>query len=227
VSCFVFVVLVGGWGFSCFGGCSGCPPGFLVLGFGVVCLSCSSWFFCAVVRGCGGRVAGGSGSGGRCGAPGSSVLRGVLCPVRGGGLGVLGPVVVKWFRGGRVASGSSSALLGGGGGWACFFRSALSVLLVPVLVFVVLSGLGVLGGVGLGWGFFSGFCCSARAGAGMLLGAVVGCAVFMALFHRVLRVRGAGLCDIVDNFPFWAVPPAFHTFFHSVSYVLFTYGALL
>ena len=35
-------------------------------------MSCSSWFFCAVVRGCGGRVAGGSGSGGRCGAPGSS-----------------------------------------------------------------------------------------------------------------------------------------------------------
>ena len=54
---------------------------------------------------------------------------------------------------------------------------------------------------------------SGRAGAGVLLGAVMGCAVFMALFHRVLRVRGAGLCDIVDNFSFWAAPLAFHTFF--------------
>ena len=121
---------------------------FLVLGFGVVCLSCSSWFFCAVVRGCGGRVAGGSGSGGRCGAPGLHRLSSV-----GGGLGVLGPVVVKWFRGGRVAPGSSSALLGGGGLGVFFPLGALCSSGSGVGL-RGLVGVGGFGGCRVGLGFF-------------------------------------------------------------------------
>ena len=132
----------GGWlGFLLCGGCSGCPPGFLVLGFGVVRCSCSSWFFCAVVRGCGGRVAGGSGFGGRCGAPGSS-----SCD--GWGVGRAGPgFLVKWFRGGRVAPGSSSVLLGGGG-LGVFFSARRSLFFW--FWFRVLSG----GPGSGGWGFW-------------------------------------------------------------------------
>ena len=113
----------GGWlGFLLCGGCSGCPPGFLVLGFGVVRCSCSSWFFCAVVRGCGGRVAGGSGSGGRCGAPGlhrlSSVGGGWACWARlsrecFAGVG-LRPVLLRlvgWWGVGRVFSARRSLVL--------------------------------------------------------------------------------------------------------------------
>ena len=66
------------------------------------------------------------------------------------------------------------------GGWACFFplgalRSSGSGIGLRGLV-----GVGGLGGVGLGWGFFSGFCCSARAGAGSCLvaGVGVGCGLF-------------------------------------------------
>ena len=51
---------------------------------------------------------------------------------------------MKWFRGGRVAPGSSSALLGGGG-LGVFFPLGALCSSVPVLVFVVLSGLGVWG----------------------------------------------------------------------------------
>ena len=170
MSCFVFVVLVGGWGFSCFGGCSGCPPGFLVLGFGVVCLSCSSWFFCAVVRGCGGglRVVPGSGV---------DVVRPVSIDYRVlVGVGRAGPGCRECFAG--VGLRPVSRVFRGG--WACFFPLGALCSSVPVLVFVVLSGLGGLGGVGLGWGFFSGFCCSARAGAGSCLvaGVGVGCGLF-------------------------------------------------
>ena len=111
---------------------------FLVLGFGVVCLSCSSWFFCAVVRGCGGRVAGGSGSGGRCGAPGSS-----SCD--GWGVGRAGPGCRECFAGVGLRP-VLLRLVGGGGGGRIFFRPALLVFFwFPVLVFVVLSGLGVWG----------------------------------------------------------------------------------
>ena len=135
----------GGWlGFLLFWGLFWLSAWFLVLGFGVVRCSCSSWFFCAVVRGCGGRVAGGSGFGGRCGAPGSSVLRGVFCACAGWGVGRAGPGCREWFRGGRVAPGSSSALLGGGG-LGVFFPLGALCSSVPVLVFVVLSGLGVWG----------------------------------------------------------------------------------
>ena len=167
----------GGWlGFLLFWGLFWLSAWFLVLGFGVVRCSCSSWFFCAVVRGCGGRVAGGSGFGGRCGAPGSSVLRGVFCACAGWGVGRAGPGCRECFAG--VGLRPVSRVFRGG--WACFFPLGVLCSSVPVLVFVVLSGLGVLGGVGLGWGFFSGFCCSARAGAGSCLvaGVGVGCGLF-------------------------------------------------
>ena len=55
MSCFVFVVLVGGWGFSCFGGCSGCPPGFWFSGSGLS--------VCLVPRGSSARLCGGAGGG--------------------------------------------------------------------------------------------------------------------------------------------------------------------
>ena len=53
------------------------------------------------------------------------------------------------------------------GGLGVFFsarRSLVLLVLVPGPQWGSgFRGLGVLGGVGLGWGFFSGFCCSARA----------------------------------------------------------------
>ena len=146
---FVFVVLVGGWGFSCVLGVV------LVvrLVFGSRVRGCSLFLFLVVLlRGCAGvrgRVAGGSGFGGRCGASGLHRLSSV-----GGGLGVLGPAFSCLVRGGRVAPGSSPPCWVVGG-WACFFRSALSVLLVPAWVF---------SGLGWGWGF--GGC---RVGLGFFL----------------------------------------------------------
>ena len=93
---------------------------------------------CAGVRG---RVAGGSGFGGRCGAPGSS-----SCD--GWGVGRAGPgFLVKWFRGGRVAPGSSSVLLGGGG-LGVFFSARRSLFFW--FWFRVLSG----GPGSGGWGFW-------------------------------------------------------------------------
>ena len=67
---------------------------------------------------------------------------------------MLGPVVVSVSRGSGRAR-FFSALLGGGGLGVFFFRSALSVLLVPAWVF---------SGLGWGWGF--GGC---RVGLGFFL----------------------------------------------------------
>ena len=49
------------------------------------------------------------------------------------------------------------------GGWACFFPLGALCSSGSGVGLRGLVGVGVLGGVGLGWGFFSGFCCSARA----------------------------------------------------------------
>ena len=114
----------------------------------------SAWFFGSRVRGClfvlflvvllrgcagcGGRVAGGSGSGGRCGAPGSS-----SCD--GWGVGRAGPGFLVFGSRGLGCARFFFRLVGWWGVGRVFFRSALSVLLVPVLVFVVLSGLGFWG----------------------------------------------------------------------------------
>ena len=106
------------------------------------------WFFCAVVRGCGGRVAGGSGSGGR-------LVRPALRPVMGGGLGVLGPVVVSVSRGSGCVR-FFSALLGGGG-LGVFFSARRFSCSSGFRCWSSWScrGWGVVGGVGLGSGFFS------------------------------------------------------------------------
>ena len=99
---------------------------------------------CAGVRG---RVAGGSGPGGRCGAPGSS-----SCD--GWGVGRAGPgFLVKWFRGGRVAPGSSSALLGGGG-LGVFFSARRSLFFGSGVGLRGLVGVGGFGGCRVGLGFF-------------------------------------------------------------------------
>ena len=122
---------------------------FLVLGFGVVRCSCSSWFFCAVVRGCGGglRVVPGSGV---------DVVRPVSIDYRVlvGGWACWARLSRVWFAG----VGLRPVLLRLVGWWGVgrvFFRSALSVLLVPAWVF---------SGLGWGWGF--GGC---RVGLGFFL----------------------------------------------------------
>ena len=95
------------------------------------------------------------------------------------GVGRAGPGCREWFRGGRVSPGSSFALLGGGG-LGVFFSARRSLFFGSGVGLRGLVGVGGLGGVGLGWGFFSGFCCSARAGAGSCLvaGVGVGCGLF-------------------------------------------------
>ena len=106
------------------------------------------------------------------------------------GLGVLGPVVVKWFRGGRVAPGSSSPCWVVGG-WACFFPLGVLCSSGSGVGLRGLVGVGGLGGVGLGWGFFSGFCCSARAGAGSCLvaGVGVGCGLFWFCLESLILAQ--------------------------------------
>ena len=160
----------------------------------------SAWFFwfsgsglsvCLVPRGSSARLCGGAGGGLRV-VPGLGVdvVRPALRPVMGGGLGVLGPVVVKWFRGGRVALGSSSALLGGGG-LGVFFPLGVLCSSGSGVGLRGLVGVGGLGGVGLGWGFFSGFCCSARAGAGSCLvaGVGVGCGLFWFCLESLILAQ--------------------------------------
>ena len=182
------------------GGCSGFPSCFLgLLGFSV--------FLVRSAPACwgGGRVAGGSGVRG-------SVRPGGLLPFCwGAGLGCVcvRPVVllVVWFwlwsgsvvgfgwrvlpgsrGGGRVVPGFLfvfAVLLSCSRGvfGCCFFRPVLSVFFwFPVLVFVVLPGVGGLWGVS-GWVrgcFFSGFCCTGPGlfpvsfvGAGLGLGWVL------------------------------------------------------
>ena len=91
---------------------------------------------CLVPRGSSARLCGGAGGGLRV-VPGLGVdvvrpaLRfcaGFSVPVRGGGLGVLGPAFSCLVRGGWVAPGSSSALLGGGG-LGVFFSARRSLVL--------------------------------------------------------------------------------------------------
>ena len=77
----------------------------------------SGLFVVLVPRGSSARLCGGAGGG--------------LRVVPGSGVDVVRPVSIDY----RVLV----------GGWACFFRSALSCSSVPVLVFVVLSGLGFWG----------------------------------------------------------------------------------
>ena len=141
MSCFVFVVLVGGWGFSCFGGCSGCPPGFWFSGSGL--------FVVLVPRGSSARLCGGAGGG--------------LRVVPGLGVDVVRPVSIDyrvlvggwacWARLSRevVSRGSGcarffSALLGGGG-LGVFFSARRSLFFW--FWFRVLSG----GPGSGGWGF--------------------------------------------------------------------------
>ena len=166
--------------------------GFLLCGVVLVVrlvfwFSGSGLFVVLVPRGSSARLCGGAGGGLRV-VPGSGVdvvrpaLRfcaGFSVPVRGGGLGVLGPAFSCLVRGGRVAPGSSSPCWVVGG-WACFFPLGALLFFGSGVGLRGLVGVGVLGGVGLGWGFFSGFCCSARAGAGSCLvaGVGVGCGLF-------------------------------------------------
>ena len=158
-------------------GCSGCPPGFWFSGSGL--------FVVLVPRGSSARLCGGAGAG--CGW---FRVRGSMWCARSPsiiecwwGVGRAGPgFLVSGFAG----VGSRPVLLRLVGWWGVgrvFFRSALSSSSGSgsgSSVGVRVPGVGGLGGVGLGWGFFSGFCCSARAGAGSCLvaGVGVGCGLF-------------------------------------------------
>ena len=93
-------------------------------------------FLVVLLRGCAG-VRGGPGLG-------VDVVRPALRPVMGGGLGVLGPVVVSVSRGSGCAR-FFFRLVGWWGVGRVFSARRSLFLLVPVLVFVVLSGLGVWG----------------------------------------------------------------------------------
>ena len=171
MSCFVFVVLVGGWGFSCVG---------VVLVVRLVFwFSGSGLFVVLVPRGSSARLCGGAGVG--CG----------WFRVRGSMWCVRSPSIIEcWWGVGRAGpgflvsvsrgSGRARFLVCFAGVGRVFFRSALSVSSGSGIGLRGLVGVGVLGGVGLGWGFFSGFCCSARAGAGSCLvaGVGVGCGLF-------------------------------------------------
>ena len=185
MSCFVFVVLVGGWGFSCVG-LFWLSAWFLVLGFGVVRCSCSC--------GSSARLCGGAGGGLRV-VPGLGVdvVRPVSIDYRVlvGGWACWARLSRVWFAG----VGLRPVLLRLVGWWGVgrvFFRSALSVSSGSGVGLRGLVGVrGVLGGVGLGWGFFSGFCCSARAGAGSCLvaGVGVGCGLFWFCLESLILAQ--------------------------------------
>ena len=100
---------------------------------------------CLVPRGSSARLCGGAGGGLRV-VPGLGVdvVRPALRPVMGGGLGVLGPVVVSVSRGSGCAR-FFFRLVGWWGVGRVFSARRSLFLLVPVLVFVVLSGLGFWG----------------------------------------------------------------------------------
>ena len=203
---FVFVVLVGGWGFSLFGGCSGLSAVFSRVrgssGFSLLLASC-------------GLVVGGWGSG--CwgflgfgvGAPGSCSLWGVgwvrlarpapaflcggwvrvrlvLAPCGGGGWVCL----CVWFILGMRFPGVGRAARLFFGGWVC-----LVSCFVFAVVFVVFAGgfrvflfpLGAsllwFGGCRVGLGlFFLRLLCSVRVRVGSLLGVGPGSGLGLVLF---------------------------------------------
>ena len=173
MSCFVFVVLVGGWGFSCVG---------VVLVVRLVFwFSGSGLFVVLVPRGSSARLCGGAGGGLRV-VPGSGVdvVRPVSIDYRVlVGVGRAGPGFLVSVSRGSGCARFFFALLGGGG-LGVFFPLGALLFFGSGVGLRGLVGVGVLGGVGLGWGFFSGFCCSARAGAGSCLvaGVGVGCGLF-------------------------------------------------
>ena len=164
VSCFCVCGLVGGWGFSCVGGCSGCLLGFWFLGLGFF------WFLPFVFASCG-CVGWGVGSGGSW-VWGSfvrlvfilalSVGVGVGCAARlscGSGVGCAWFFCLLWWG----VAGFVSLLVGGVGvgffllvvvGVLGVLFSAWHSLVSSVLVWVLVvlsgsGGLGVLGWVGV------------------------------------------------------------------------------
>ena len=165
----------------------------------------SAWFFwfsgsglsvCLVPRGSSARLCGGAGGGLRV-VPGSGVdvVRPVSIDYRVlVGVGRAGPGCREVVSRGSGCARFFSALLGGGG-LGVFFsarRSLVLLVLVPGPQWGSgFRGLGVWGGVGLGWGFFSGFCCSARAGAGSCLvaGVGVGCGLFWFCLESLILAQ--------------------------------------
>ena len=162
----------GGWGFSLFWGVVlACPSCFLGLlgfpGFLLVLLHVLGW-----VAGCGGFRGSGVGAPVSCSSFRGGWVWGCVCARPVPGCLVLAVVGVGWSGvgvrvlpgsrgGGRVVPGFLfvfAVLLSCSRGvfGCCFFRPVLSVFFwFPVLVFVVLPGVGGCGGCRVGFGVFS------------------------------------------------------------------------